>query len=292
MSDQVTTAHVQEYSTNLQLLLQQKQSRLRRAVSEGPHTGKNASPVDQLGAVEAVDYDIRHGDSPMMDTPHDRRWVAPRGCHIGDMIDDEDIVRVLVDLKSGYAQNHAAAIQRKIDRRILDAMFGTAKTGEDGTTSTTWTAFVAANTSHQIAAGAAGLTVAKLKQAKKVLMAEEVDFESDEIYCAINAEQHDDLLAEAQVINRDYNDVLVLKEGMVTRFLGINFIHTELIPVTSSEFQVPVWAKSGMHLGVWKDGESFAARRPDKSFNWYLYSRGIYGATRTEERKLVEARCV
>lgn len=292
MSDQVTTAHVQEYSSNLRLLLQQEQSRLRMAVSEGTHVGKHASPVDQIGAVEAEDYDVRHADSPMMDTPHEKRWVAPRGCHVGDMVDDEDIVRVLTDLKTGYARNHAAAIRRKIDRRIFDGMFGTNKTGEDGTTSTTWTAFVAANATHQVAAAGTGLTVPKLKAAKKALMAAEVDLDMDPIYCAITAEDHDDLLGEAQIISRDYNDLLVLKEGKIERFLGITFIHTELVPTTSGERQVPVWAKSGIHLGVWKDIEGMAARRPDKSFNWYAYARAIVGATRTEEKKLVEIRCV
>jgi len=288
MGDSIVVSHVQEYSSNLQLLLQQKKSRLRQAVMEGSHVGKNASPVDQLGAVEASDYDVRHPDTPNQDVPEDRRWVAPKGCHVGHMVDEEDLVKVLTDIKSGYAQVDAAAIARKVDRKILEAMFGTAKTGEDGTTSTTWAAFVAANATHQIAAGGVGLTIPKLRAAKQALETAEVDLDSDPIYCAIKAKQHAELLAEQQAISMDYNEKPVLTEGKITYFLGIHFIHTELVQTSGANNQVPVWAKSGMHLGVWKDAQGFAQLDPSKSFNWRVYARGIYGATRLEEKKLVE----
>ena len=52
MSVNIPTHYVQQYSTNVQLLLQQKGSRLRQAVMSGQHVGKQASPVDQFGKVE------------------------------------------------------------------------------------------------------------------------------------------------------------------------------------------------------------------------------------------------
>ena len=53
MSINVPDHFVQEYSTNINLLLQQNGSKLSGTVMTGSHTGKQASPVDQVGAVEA-----------------------------------------------------------------------------------------------------------------------------------------------------------------------------------------------------------------------------------------------
>ena len=53
MSINIPTWYVQQYSTNIQLLLQQKGSKLAGAVMRGTHVGKQASPVDQVGAINA-----------------------------------------------------------------------------------------------------------------------------------------------------------------------------------------------------------------------------------------------
>ena len=135
-----------------------------------------------------------------------------------------------------------------------------------------------------------GLTVAKLREAKRLLMAAEVDLETDMINCAVTAQQHDDLLAEAQIISTDFNDKPVLVEGRIQRFLGINFVHTELLEVDGSSFRrVPIWAKSGMHLGLWNDITTDISQRKDLQslpFQAYIYMTA--GSTRIEEEKVVE----
>ena len=77
MSQQIPTATVQEYARNVQLLLQQRGSRLRNAVMSSSWTGKAAKSVEQIGSVNAVRRTVRHSDTPLVDTPHDARWVFP-----------------------------------------------------------------------------------------------------------------------------------------------------------------------------------------------------------------------
>ena len=48
MSDQANIAFVQQYTTNVQLLLQQMGSRLRKAVTSATYTGKAAKAVEQV----------------------------------------------------------------------------------------------------------------------------------------------------------------------------------------------------------------------------------------------------
>ena len=66
MSSQITTAFVQQYNNNVQMLSQQKGSLLRSAVSVESITGKNAF-FDQVGVATAVKRTSRHGDTPHID---------------------------------------------------------------------------------------------------------------------------------------------------------------------------------------------------------------------------------
>jgi hypothetical protein len=292
MSVNIPTHYAQEFSSNVELLLQQKDSRLRSAVMSGSHVGKQASPVDQIGSIEMQAVTGRFQAMGRVDAATDRRWVLPQDFDLPQLIDKFDKLRLLTDPESAYVQNAVAAAKRKQDELIIDAFFGDANTGE---TASTTTSFPAAQ---QIAvdfgaASANGLSVAKLRDAKRLLMAAEVDLEMDPIYCAVTAQQHDDLLAEAQVVSTDFNDKPVLVEGKMTRFLGINFIHTELLSTdTNSYRRVPVWAKSGMHLGLWNDITSDIDRRKDlQGLPWQAYIYMTAGATRLEEEKVVEIKC-
>ena len=288
MSFNVTTHFVQQYTTNIQLLLQQKGSKLRDAVMTNSYVGKAAKAVEQIGAVNPVKNQGRHSDTPLISTPADARWVFPNDYDWADLIDDQDKLRMLIDPTSSYIQNGVYALGRAQDAEILDAFFGTAKTGENGSTSTSFDSgqVVAVGTG---SSAATGLNIAKLRAAKKLLMANNVDIENDPLYCAITAADHDALLNEAQVISMDYNAKPVLVDGRVTSFMGFNFIHTELINTDASGYKrLPVWAKSGMHLGMWNDIKTSVDRRADKRNSYQVYVTGTYGATRLEEKKIVE----
>ncbi|MGB1882258.1 MAG: phage capsid protein, partial [Gammaproteobacteria bacterium] len=152
MSVQITTAFSQQFSSNVALLSQQRGSILRGAVREESVTGEKAF-FDQVGAVAAVKRTSRHGDTPLVETPHSRRQVTLETYEWADLIDDADKVRMLIDPTSTYAQAAAAAMGRAIDDEIIAAATGTAKTGKSGSTSTSLPA------GQQIAAGSADLTI-------------------------------------------------------------------------------------------------------------------------------------
>lgn len=291
MSFNVSTHFVQQYTTNVQLLLQQKGSKLRDAVTIGSYQGKAAKAIEQVGSVNAQKRTVRHGDTPLISTPADARWVYPNDYEWADLIDDQDKLRMLIDPQSSYALNGAYALGRAMDDEIIEAFFGTAKTGENGSTNTTFPA--AQDVDADVgAASATGLNIAKLREAKKILMANEVDIDNDPLFCVITAEQHDDLLNEAQAISLDYNTRPVLVDGKITAFMGFNFIHTERLGVDGDSYRrVPAFAKSGMHLGMWNDINTMISERDDKGYATQVYVKGTFGATRTEEEKVVEIKC-
>lgn len=299
MSQFVTTAFVQQYSTNIAMLLQQQGSRLRGAVMEHGFVGKAATVVEQFGAVTPVKNLARHSDTPLISTPQDRRWVYPTDYDWADLIDSQDKLRMLIDPTGPYTQAGVMAMGRAMDDEIINGFFGTNNTGENGTTAVTFPSgqIVAANVG---ASANTGLNVAKLRAAKKLLMQAEVDIDNDQLFVAITAQQHDNLLNEVQAISLDYTDRPVLVEGRIRAFMGFNFIHSERIPggpsytgsvSTGGLYYVPCWAKSGLALGMWNDVQASVDKRPDKRNSWQVYVTATVGATRTEEKRCVQINC-
>jgi hypothetical protein len=293
VSETIRTYYAQQYATNIALLSQQKTSRLSGAVRIEPVKGKAASPVEQLAATSAKKRTSRYDPIQPDNQLADRPWVYPTDYDWDDLIDQADKLRLLVDPQSSYVLNGTAAMNRAKDDEIIAAFFAARNTGENGSVS------VSFPSSQQIdvatgASAATGLNVAKLRAGKKLLMAADIDLESEEIYCAVTAAQHDNLLGEIQVISTDFNDKPVLVDGKVTRFLGINFIHTERLPTgAASTRRNPLWVKSGVCLGVWNDIETDVTQRKDlRGHPWQVYLQGTFGATRLEEKKVVELPCL
>ena len=293
MSQNIPVHYAQQYADTIQLLLQQKGSKLADTVTPKSITGaKAAVPVDQIGKVEATKRTTRYPALTPADTPTDRPWVYPSDYDWNDLIDSIDKLRTITDPQSSYAQNGTYALGRAKDREIIAAFFGDRKTGEAGGTTTSFLSgnIVPVNFG---AAGATGLTVAKMREAKLLLMAAEVDLDNDPISMPVTAKQHDNLLAEVQITSLDFNEKPVMVEGNVTRFLGFNILHTELLDVDGSSYRkVPAYGKSGMVLATWNDITTDISQRKDLAgLPFQVYVFGTFGATRLEEKKVVQILC-
>lgn len=283
MSTQVTTAFVQQYSANVQMLSQQRGSLLRDTVRAETMVGKNAF-FDQVGKATAVKRTTRHGDTPQIDTPHARRRMSLVDYEYADLIDDQDKVRMLIDPTSTYAQAAASAMGRAMDDEIIAAATGTAFTGETGSTSTTLPA------GQQIAHGSADLTLAKLITAKKTLDLASVD-PSIPRYIAVGPNQIEALLNNTTVTSSDFNTVKALVQGEIDTFLGFKFIVTNRLAIASNIRTCFAWAEDGLALGIGKDVTARIDERADKGYATQVYYCMSIAATRMEEEKVVSIAC-
>jgi hypothetical protein len=281
MSSQITTAFVQQYSANIQMLSQQMGSLLRDKVRLESVVGKNAF-FDQVGSVTAVEKTSRHSDTPQIDTPHARRRVSLADYEFADLIDQQDKVRLLIDPTSSYAQAAAMAMGRAMDDVIISAALGTAYTGETGSTST-------AN-ANSIAHGSAGLTIDKLRTAKQTLDLGDVD-PSIPRHIIVSPRQITDLLGTTEVTSSDFNTVKALANGEVNSFLGFNFIVSNRLALSSTTRSCIAFAQDGIALGIGKDVNARIDERADKSYATQVYYCMSIGATRMEEAKVVEVQC-
>jgi hypothetical protein len=281
MSSQITTAFVQQYSANIQMLSQQMGSLLRDKVRQESVVGKNAF-FDQVGSVTAQLKTSRHSDTPQIDTPHSRRRVSLADYEYADLIDQQDKVRLLIDPTSSYAQAAAFAMGRAMDDVIIAAATGTAFTGETGATSES------AQTA--IAAGGTGLTIAKLRTAKQTFDLASVD-PSIPRHIVVGPEQITNLLGTTEVTSSDFNTVKALANGEVNSFLGFNFTVSNRLAKSGNDRTCIAFAQDGITLGIGKDVNARIDERADKSYATQVYYCMSIGATRMEQSKVLGIVC-
>ena len=281
MSTQITTAFVEQYSSNIQMLSQQKGSLLRDKVRVESVTGKNAF-FDQVGSVTASVRSTRHADTPQSDTPHSRRRVSLVDYEFADLIDDLDKVRMLVDPTSTYALAAAYAMGRAMDDAIITAATGSADTGVAGGTAVTLP-------SSQIIAeaGTTGMTIAKLREAKEIIDLADVD-PSLPRHIIVSPKQITDLLGTTEVTSSDFNTVKALAQGDINTFLGFNFIVSNRLAVATQIRDCIAFVSDGIGLAVGKDSTARIDERADKGYATQVYYSAAFGATRMEEDKVVK----
>lgn len=296
-----STAFANQFSANVQLLSQQKASRLAKAVRNETLNGE-LGYFDQVGAVTPIERVSRHADTPFTEVPHSRRQVRMRDFELSEIIDSQDRMRAISEPESYYAQAFASAMGRQMDDVVIDAYFGTAFAGKTGQTNVTFPA------GNQIAADyvetggvvSSGLTVAKLRRAKERLDGAEAGCDPDEPrFLACTAREVTNLLRQTEVTSADYNTVRALVNGEVDTFMGFIFVRTERLPLINpaaaagpaNPRRVMAWVKSGVLLAMGESPTTNAAPDPTKGFNIRLHMKASFGATRMEEAKCVEIRC-
>lgn len=285
-----------QFSTNLELLLQQQGSQLRGRVREGMHVGKMASPINQIGALSLKAPAGRFAPMPQQQAAYVRRWVFPQEGELPQLVDTFDELQTIVDPKSGLVETAANAVGRAWDDCLILQATGTSNLGQDAASLTT-EAFVTAN--FQISASfgsssASGLTVAKIIETKRILRHYHNNLEQDTPTMVIGSQQESDLLNQVQVVSTEFNDRPVLVDGHVKRFLGFDIVVSERLPQTTigTTRGVLCFVKSGLYLGVWKDMTNNIDQRPDLSGRpWQVLTQTMYGATRTQPGKVIQVLC-
>jgi hypothetical protein len=229
-----------------------------------------------------------------MDTPHARRRVSLVDYHVNDYIDDQDKLRMLLSPASEYAQAQAWALGRAMDDVIIAAADGTAYTGVDGSTSTSFDTGMIVDVQTVwpgVSAADTGLNLAKLIECRKLLGTYNVD-PDEEVYVAVNARQISSLLKDERVVSGDYNSALPLVSGKVSKVGGCTLIPCNRIATDSnSDDKCLFWTRSGLLLALGEDMTTKIDPRPDLSYTTQVYSRMSIGATRMEEYRVGYIEC-
>lgn len=305
MSFSIDEAFVQQYKNNLYMLAQQKGSKLRKVCREETVTGEYAW-VERIGLAEAQEITTRHGDTPIMDTPHTKRRIDMRDFEWADLIDDLDKVKMLIDPTSPYVQTAVYALGRQMDREILRAIFGTAYDkagsstlsyasgecrciGADGALETAGSALTA---STQIAAN-----VELLALCKYILDAADIDPDLKR-FIICHPSMIRQLLMQTEIASADYDTVRALANGQLNSYMGFEFIVTTQINTVGGTTYGPAYGcdsgtdtdeihfaavtAGSVVLGVASDIKASIDKRPDKRNAMQVYASLSGGAVRVE----------
>jgi len=273
-----------QYSDNIQHLVQQVMVKVAPTVHQKPDAAGEQSFQDQLASEDARIKTSRNQDVVNDDPQYDRRKIIPTYYYRAPLVDKMDKIMMLKDPTSEVTQNNAFALARAKDTQVCAAFSATAYSGKAGTTSNT------VPSTQIIVHSSVGLNMAKMREAKKILDQNEVM--SDNRSFAVSAEQIEDLLAIEQVTSADYAQIRALVNGNPGTLVGFNFVQTERLPEFSTGVRnCAAYHKSGVVLGIWLDLLASIDVLPGKHFSAQVYAGQSYGSTRLEEEKVVLVQC-
>ena len=291
MSHQVPMAFVSKYRADATMLIQQRQSRFEPTVGITSQTAQYEFH-EQIGPVSAAPWGPRHGDTPLMETPHLRRRVGIFPYVWADLIDRPDRIRMLIDPTGPYTTNAVMAFNRRKDDIIIAAALGNAYTGHEGET------VVALPASQKfVGAGFADkpITVELLTEIKTKFWNNDLD-EEEQLTMAVSPDSIRSLLMDERVSSADFNTVRALVRGDVDEFMGFKFVRTTRLPVRPvNEADLTkgfirtnlVWARGGLLLSKGQDIQVEVTPRPDKKYSTQVFVSMDLGASRMEEKKVV-----
>lgn len=285
MSQFVTEAFVQQFADNFIHVAQQKTSRLECCVSVETGIKGMSKSINRLGQRTAQRRLVRHADTPINDQPHSTRFVDLFDWEDGDMLDDQDKIRMLTDPQSEYVQAMVGSLNRAKDDVIIAALGGNSRSS---------TGNIALPATQKIAVGGTGLTKAKLIQARSIFRRNECDDEAgEELTMLYHATGLSDILADTTLTSADHTAVQMLQNGTLTgKWLGFKWVPTERMAKTGTTRFIYAFAKSGMNLGVGQEVVTRVGEDPGKGFNVRIYAKMSLGAVRIEEEKVVEIACL
>lgn len=284
----IEALRVQEYSTNLDLLSQQMTPKLANICMTQQAAGNKAFRLmSQIDKTDAVARATRAQPAINIDLPHTGRWVYPVAYDWGRVVDDIDLLQTNIAPQGAYVRSAVAAMNRKKDELFLTAFFGTAQTGETGSTGTN---FSSANQVAHNFGTTESLTAAKMFEAQRILLANDIDLDMEVPHIAISPAEHSHLLALEKVTSDLYARPVLGEDGRVRNWMGFNIHVSNMLPLDSAgKRRLPFWVQSGMGCGLWKDLTGTIRSRPDLQGDpAYVEATMMLNYTRLEEAKCGE----
>jgi hypothetical protein len=265
MSYTITTSFVEQFSSLVHHLAQQKGSRFRDASRiESGVIGKSAH-FDRLDDSEPVPTS-RHGDTYLANDTHDRKTAYLEDYQKGLLVDKLDKIKLMINPQSAYTQNISYSFARLYDRVFYDSLQAPyiANASAIGGVATE------DNTN--------GLNFIKVLNAREFFDSKEVP--EGERYFGYTAETMTTLLQANQLTSADYNIVKTLVEGRIApdqTWMGFKWRRFNTAHVnysannTANHHLLFAWARPSMGMALGQDVQLEIDKRPDKQNAWQVY---------------------
>jgi hypothetical protein len=254
---------------------------------------------NQYGLTSMSQVTTRNASTPTANSDLPTRWAYPVPYDIANRFSEFDnlFLGSVVLPTSECMQSQAAAYGRLCDKILIDALTASSTITNTANTSTgfglnnttTTVALPAGQTVavNYVPSGTAvnsGLTIAKLRQAKRILDAAEAPAEDRVLI--VSAKEISDLLGTTEVTSNLFNSVRALVDGDVDHFLGFKVVRSEQLNLASNVRTCVAYHKNA---AVVVDGgkKSYMDVLPTQSHALQIRSTAVLGATRLLENGVV-----
>jgi hypothetical protein len=280
MANTVANVFVQTFERNVRFLAQQKGSRLLAWCQKKTEQSTKHN-FERVGKLTAVTKAGRAVASPVNDTPFDRRVVTPTTKHVGDLVEPEDIVQMLVDPVSAITVAISYALGRAIDDLIIAACTGNALDGAGATP--------ALPAGQVVGDGTQAISLNLVTQVMQQFLVNDIFPEDGEKVMVVGPVQARQLLNLVQATSRDYVDVKALADtGMVKNWMGFTWLLSNRLTVPAAgQLSCLAFTQRAMGFNMQKDIWARVAEDPSVSFAQRVYSAFTGGAVRVEDEHIV-----
>src|SRR3990170_1884938 len=289
MATNVDISFVPALQDTIVSLMAEDPEMIRSTVRVRTITGKT-DKWERLGGVELTNVTSRHNPTPHTPMTHSARLAIMADYAGSELLDTLDTAKMMVDPKNEYTQNLARAWRVRVARTIVNAIDGNA---------------VSVDASEAIANGGTGFTMAKWRQANRIL--DNAGVPRQDRALLISASAIKDLMADAQVTSRDYSNLAAIQQG--TRGRGApsrgprvimisdaipdeNAVLTggtitPVLPKTGNIRSNYLYHKSAVGLSFALERNVRVSERDDLSYSWQTYLETSLGAARAvQDRQL------
>jgi len=219
MSTTIDQAFIKQFEKEVHLAYQRQGSKLRNTVRTISNVNGSSAVFQKIGAGTASTKST-HGLVPVMNLDHSNVEVILEDYYAGDWIDRLDELKINIDERQVIATAGAAALGRKTDELIINALAGAS--------------------TNTIADGNVGMTKDKVLSAFETFGENDVP-DDGQRYCIVGWKQWSELLSIDEFVNADYVGSEELPFASVTQakmFLGTMFIPHSGLPVDVNDVRL------------------------------------------------------
>lgn len=305
MAVTINQIFAQQFSGTLYTLAQQKESKFASRVQRESVVSAELAYFDTYGEEDLPEQAVvRHGETPLTESPFGRRRVVPYKWHKGTILDSYDMARMKANPEGAVTQGFARSFGRKKDDLIITAALGEARIGKTGATS------IAAlhNETGQIGidgdTGGVATSVETIPkdgtpvtmELAKILLMSQL-FNNDDVdpdlpkHWAISPKCLRAMLDIEELTSADYTTIKALMNGKIESFMGFDFFWTNRLTKdadSSTCFRTIAWAGGGLILAYIADLTTEIGPRADRCNDTQVYSKMDLGAVRMEGAKVRE----
>ena len=278
MAITIDKVYIQTFERNVRHLAQQADTRLRRFVTEKATDGQKHN-WERLGSGEASLKAAARVATPTSDLPWSRRVSLAQTYHMGETVEQEDVVQMLIDPNSNVSAAIANGMKRKIDDILITAATGTALNG-DGTTST----FPAGQV---VGDGTGVISIDNILEVQEKFYKNDIDPDESKVM-VISPTVQRKLMSLMEVTSGDYQNSKALATGMLPNWMGFDWVvSNRLLVPAAGQISCLAFTKRALGFQVNKDVTAKVAEDPSLSFAWRIYAHMTMGAVRTEDEHIV-----